>query len=323
MKIHTFKLFVGIRFSENLNDREWKNVYNEIENLSNYYQITYNESVLVEKVKFTFAKSKKDILQVKDSFHFLRTDNILIIEFKSSIKVFQDHKLYFISILEKRFRDLIIGISIAKKGGIDSAEGPILFVNNKLEAKLESSIHSIGFGAEKAHKIKWPKLKILDLRTTLNWLYKYQSQTDSHSTDKIGRALNAYSHLFSNSGEFDDGSSLFWTMLGLEAIYTSETENVMNQVNLKTQVLLGYRKEFKKSIKEMYSYRSSFVHGSLNIPNKLILHEQSERDLKHWNNFYENLNLAIGVLIGTFQKMILKNLTQLDFDFAYKLKISK
>lgn len=323
MKVYKFKIFIGIRFSENFTDRERKNVYDEIEDLSSYYQLTFNECILVEKVKFSFAKSEKETKKVDGYFDWVNSDEILIVEFESDGKTFNDNNLYYESFIEKRIRDLILGISIAKKGGVDYGQNPILFIDNKLISTLGSSIHSIGLCAEKANKIKWPKLKMLDLKTTLTWLNKYQSQMDSLSNNKVGRALNAYSHLFSDNGEINEGSSLFWAMLGIEALYTSETENVMSQVNLKTQVLLGYRKEFKKSVKEMYAYRSSFVHGSLDITNKFILHDHSERDYTHWENYYENEHLAIAVLIATFQKMILKNLIELDFDFEYKLRTDR
>lgn len=323
MKIHKFKIFVGIRFSVNLSTREMKNVYDEIENLSNYFQFTFNGNVLVDKVKFAFAKSENDIKQVKGYFDWLRSDQILIIEFENDGKTFHDHKLSYGYFIEKRIRDLILGISIAKKGGIDYGQNAILFIDNKKQTILGSSIHSVGLCAEKAKKIKWPTLKMLDLKTTLTWLNIFQAQMDSLSNTKIGRAINAYSHLFSDNGEVNAGSSLFWTMLGIEALYTSETENVISQVNLKSQVLLGYRKDFKKSVKEMYAYRSSFVHGSTDITNKFVLHDYGERDYKHWDNYYENEQLAIAVLMATFQKMISKNLLDLEFDFEYKLKKSK
>lgn len=203
MKVHKFKIFIGVRFSENLSNREWKNVYDEIENLSNYYQFTYNENVLVDNVRFTFAKSKKDIKQVDGHFDWLRSDKILIIEFESDGKSFSDNRLFFDSFIEKRLRDLILAISIAKKGGVDYGQSSIFFVDNKMQSTLGSSIHSVGLGVEKAKKINWPKLKMLDLRKTLVWLNNYQAQTDSLSNNKIGRALNAYSHLFSDSGELN------------------------------------------------------------------------------------------------------------------------
>jgi len=314
---------MGVRFSDNLTNKEWENTYQEIEELSNYYQFTYENNVIVDKLKFVFAKTKKDIAQVKNRFDWLRSDRILIIEFSIDTKTLTDNNLILKFFIEKRLRDLIVGISIAKKGGIDYGQNPILFIDGKVYSSLASSIHSIGYGVEHAAKIKWPKIRMLDLRTTLTWLNKYQSQMDSLSSDKIGRAINAYSNLFTDIGDNSYSSTLFWTMLGLEALFSAGSDNVLNQVNLKSQVLLGKRKEFKKSFSEMYGYRSKFVHGALDINNKMVLHDRGERVNTHWINYYENEHLAIAIIIATFQKLIMKNLTELDFDLEYKIRATK
>lgn len=319
-KFH-FKAYLGVRFAENLTNRELKSVYSEIERLTEYYKLTFDNKVIVDKVLFFFAENPKEIEDVNKKFEWVFTDQVLIIEFESDSDNFSKNRLSVGYFVEKRIRDLVIAISIAKKGGIDIGEGARVFINGEYKAKFSSVIHNIGASIERANAIKWPKLKILDLEQTINWLNKYQNKTDSLSNDKISRALNAYSYLFKTRGGDDNASELFWAMVGIESIYAEGNANIVNQVNLKSQIFLGKRKEFKKSFNEMYDYRSRFVHGDLDFINNFVLRDNTEEVFKHWTDLGENQDLATAVLIATFQKLIVSNWTSLDFEYKV-VKIS-
>jgi len=157
-------------------------------------------------------------------------------------------------------------------------------------------------------------------KKTILWVENYQNQTDSVSDDKIGRALNAFSYMFNDrGGEGDDGTELFWIMVGLESLYAKGNKDIVTQVNSKSQFFLGQRKEFKKSFQDLYDYRSRLVHGELNFSHKFLLVDNTDKIFNHWMKLYDNQNLAVAVLVASFQKLILSNRTSLDFEMKYKI----
>lgn len=319
MKNFKFKAFVGLQFSEFLTNAEWQNTYDEIERLSEYYNFTVGDIIIVKKIKFAFAKTERSLVQVKDQFHWINTDKVLIIQFTADIDAFKANGLNIDAFIEKRICDLIIAISIAKKGAI-LVSTIKAFVNDGVFMDLSPIIHHVDLCLNYAKKIKWPKLKIIDLQKTIHWLSSFQESTDGLSKNKVGRALNAYSYLFNDVGGSDDASGLFWSMVGLEAIYAVGNANIVNQVNSKSQIFLGERKEFKKSFNEMYDYRSRFVHGDLDIVNKSVLFDLTDEVSKHWEDLGNSENLATAILVATFQKLIITDRSSVEFQYKVVAK---
>jgi len=313
-----FKAYLGLRFSEYFSNREWNNTVNEIEKLSDYYKITFREKIIVDKVSFSFSNSENDVLEVKNDFSWVTTDNILIIEFQANFERFHENKLPIDYFINKRLQDIVIAISIAKKGGVEIGHGAIVFINGKRQFEFPIFIHNIAACVQKAKEIKWPNIKIVDLEKTINWLNRFQLETDGLSSNKIGRALNAYSFLFDERGGEDNSAELFWALLGIEALYTDNSTGIINQINTKSQLFLGERKEYKKSFGQMYDFRSRFIHGDLNFSNKFILLDNTDEINKHWLSLDENENLAVAILVATFQKLILSNRDSLDFEFKIR-----
>lgn len=310
-----YKIFIGVRFAENLSDSEWDETYDEIENLSNYFQIVLNDNQVIKKIDFQFAKHPRSIFKVKNHFEWISTDKVLIVQFNVPKK----YDPYFvISVFEKRLRDLVISISIAKKGGINIGGKPIVFLENSYCCTLEPFIHSLDLAIQISTSLNWPLIKMIDLKSTINWLAQFQEETDSISNSSIGRALNAYSYLFSTRGGSDDGAYLFWTMVGIEAIFAEGSSNIMHQINLKTQTLLGKRIDNKKRFNAMYDFRSRFVHGDLDLNNKYYINDRSSEINKFWTDLFDNEHIAMSILIATFQELILRNSISLEFDYILK-----
>ncbi|HLN53647.1 MAG TPA: hypothetical protein VK212_08055 [Lentimicrobium sp.] len=261
---------------------------------------------------FKIADDEKQISQVKDfeKFNFPWCDNILIIE--GSLMCENENPGF---IIEKRIRDLFILISICKNGIVDYPAGE-LFSDKIHIHSCDSFVHSIDFVVLSAKKNKWPNLSSISIKESIMWWGNYYNSMDSISENKIGRAINAYSHLFNSSGGSDDPAKLFWALVGIEAIYVLGNSSLQEQVNKKTQIFLGERHEFKKRFSKMYDYRSRFVHGDLNFENKYFIETKKIED--HLSDFWSNRDFAISILVATFQKLIVENRHNLEFDFVIK-----
>jgi hypothetical protein len=162
--------------------------------------------------------------------------------------------------------------------------------------------------------LKWPNIELVDIEKTWNWYFKYESGIDTISSSPIERAINAFSYLFDSSSDFRFGE-IFWALVALEAIYCRGNYNLQGQLSLKTEIYLGKREEFKKSISKMYDFRSRFIHGDLNFPNKYFYDNLS----KDFNDFYgseysQAVDLAVSIIIATFQKLIIDGKYEIEFE---------
>jgi hypothetical protein len=214
--------------------------------------------------------------------------------------------------------DLLLAISIARKGGLDVGCKSPIFIDGKLRWFVDPIIHKIDRAHLRAKELKWPKIDNLPLQKTLDWLDSLQNELDAISTSKISRALNAYSYLFKRGGGEGTAAELFWALVGLEAIYVEGNTSLQAQVNLKSQKLLGERRENKKAFNEMYDFRSRFIHGDLNFINRYSIIENTEEYTKHIFSVDDNERLAVAILIATFQKLIKNNWYKLEFEYRVK-----
>jgi hypothetical protein len=106
-----------------------------------------------------------------------------------------------------------------------------------------------------------------------------------------------------------------WALLGIEAVYVVGEEGITQQIHEKTQIYLGEKSNFKKSIKSMYNFRSKFIHGELEIPSYFRHHHSSNEHEKYDKEITEATQLAVGILTATLQKLIIQDKKTLTFKY--------
>ncbi len=220
-------------------------------------------------------------------------------------------------LLLQRICNSIIVFNIAKPGLFHTGKG-VLFKNGVKIHTIDRIFHRIELAMERNKEIKWPKIELLDLKQVWNWYFSNEKGIDELSTNPLERSLNAFSYLFNSSIDFRF-DEIFWALVALEALYCKGIYNLQGQLSEKTEIYLGKREEFKKEVSRMYDFRSKFVHGVLNIPNRFLYDDLSDNFYKFQGIEYSNaVDLAITILIATFQKLIKTN--KFDIDFELKLK---
>ncbi len=127
----------------------------------------------------------------------------------------------------------------------------------------------------------------------------------------MSRAFNAFSYLY----EAGDITKLFWTMVGLEAIYVKGKEGISEQIKNKGQLFLGEIEEFKNQLSKMYGFRSSFVHGDKNFPSYFHVADGLDSYEKFSKELHETLLVAESMLIATLQKMAKEEISELKFRY--------
>lgn len=228
-------------------------------------------------------------------------------------------------ITESYVKLLLIYLNLAKPGAFNSGEGVVIesfkYGDNEKEAArgtfpiLANTIdQSLGL----IEKYKWPPIELLSISVTLNWLSKHWAALNTMPNTRVERALNAFSYLFHDSLCDNSPSDLFFSLVGIEALFVEGKDSVQKQVDIKSQLLLGKRTNFKKIFNELYDFRSRYIHGQLRFMNKYVLRDGDDDVMEHMFNTYDHSYFAMLILISAIQKHI--SLDKGEFEFEYVMK---
>lgn len=301
--INDFKNFKNTDSIKLLLD-EYEEKYQQFEQIN--FDVIYSSNF--EKKEDEYIKS---LSQKHSFFHIEYIEEFLIIDitFKSNSRENDDFSEITIEFLLSRLA-LILNLTYATK--IDFLHGVIYSNENKYIGKTNIILSSLDFAYYEQIKIKWPKVIGLELKDTLNWYILNNLHTDVNSKNKLQRAINSFSYQFSSLHE-KDTSVLFWTMLGIEALLAEGNSNIINQIKVKSTIILGEPMEYKKKLDKLYNYRSRFVHGDINFPPKFSSDYDNFED-----EYYQYLSLATSILLALIRTLIKQNKS--EFLFEYQLK---
>lgn len=220
----------------------------------------------------------------------------------------------YISLVAGEFKlqltNFLLFLQIAKPGALRTREGYLL-VNNEYYESYDSiiSIHQEIYSEIK--RLGWPKFRNLKYQEVINWYKQFNLSFDKIANTKAEIALNAFSYLFEYRS--DTTLDLFWSLIGIEALFCSGKEGKAEQIFEKTQVVLGPIKDFKKRVKDMYNFRSRLIHGDLFIPSA-ISKNFSLKDIEGYNdNFYDATIISVAILTATLQELVYLGKDNLSF----------
>ncbi|WP_342426711.1 hypothetical protein [Paenibacillus sp. FSL L8-0158] len=217
---------------------------------------------------------------------------------------------YFI----KRLYDFIITINISRVGSFQVDEG-LIYIEDQFYNRTKILINGFEEAYIFTQKTKWPTLEHLDIVEVWEWITKKVGFLDGIGGTAVERALTALTYLFGDVNESNEGMDLFYTMIGLEALYSSSNNGIKEQLVEKSQVFLGVQNEYKKLFKSMYDYRSKFIHGGLNFPGKFNYFDGTEEFSSFMKENHSVTLMAQSVLIATLQQLSKRNMNELTFKY--------
>lgn len=301
------------------------NAISELLGLSGKLEVTL-ESVQKCKISISILEDYKSLASRLKTTSTALLFEICVPDNSSSISIeikehdlitSSDKKVIYGSMVADQFRHSIyrflILTQIAKPGTLKLREGDIL-VDNKLDHFFYpfNSLHRLTLDQNK--KFKWPSYVEIKFIDAWNWYLQNSFSIQGQGKSKAERAINAFTYLFKDYlGNTE--SDLFWSLIGIEALYCMGTEGLSEQIYIKSQIVLGEITDYKKRLKQMYDFRSRLVHGDLDIPPKHFDSEDVE-----YNNFHQKLIdsaiLAVAILTATLQRMIIDNKKELEFKYT-------
>lgn len=317
------EIFVPLMDTEVYNLDE---IINELCSLSGKFQIRFENKVFaylqIEKIENSSIEAKKIFKSSKKLKYkyILKFSSEYPLINKSFIKDFGSFN-YF---TENYVRHLIIYSNIAVPGAFDTRDGVIIsktivglaveIEKKEFNMLCNNLLHSI-FVAE---KYKWPQIQKLAIPETLDFLHGHWSAFENLPVNRLQRALNAFSYLFHDNLGDNHHIDLFYSLIGIEALYVDGHDSVQKQVDKKSQILLGSRGEFKKVFNELYDFRSRYIHGQLNFLNRYYVNDIGEEVGKHQMKSYGNSSFAMALLVASIQKQIQLKKGELEFDIILK-----
>lgn len=172
---------------------------------------------------------------------------------------------------------------------------------------------------EFARKLGWPKEILVSFEQALEWLTPFFDKDPTFSTCKTSRALAAFSQIATKSKTSSD-LDIFWAMMGLESLFCDSTEGLKKQLFDKASVIFGPLETNKKRIRKLYDFRSSFIHGTTNLPYAFTDDHDNDSIRKYSDDLSESESIAFLLLVATLQFLVKENIQELNFEYKISEK---
>lgn len=220
----------------------------------------------------------------------------------------------------ERFAGVVASIFVASqiaRPGVLRTHDLELWVDGRFLEKADGVSGFWGEIVEFAGKKSWPKIETLPTKDVWRWMCSFDPLAGNLGKTAVARALNAATYLLARkAGEGNDLIDLMWSMVGLESLYGRGTADLTYQLVEKTKVLLGQSDGFEKSVKEMYRFRSLFIHGKAPFPGALFTWDGMPEYDRYADESSDAAFLASAVLIASLQQLVKRNWKAISFSFV-------
>lgn len=292
----------------------WGSLYNPPSEILN---------VLVEDIKAFHPKVP--IQYIFSDFHFSVDEDLKYINVKTEIdknEMFDgeepdagwEHLLD--ETITRRLNDLLFTMNLAYPGVFHIFKSWLCRDGRPLQEPFSYAVDISSFIYEKC---KWLKFEKLTIQQCWDWIMSKTNFLSYISRTSIDRALHALSY----ESVANDNMYIFYTLLGIEAIYndgSNREDSIMEQIRRKSQSLLGeLPANAIKSLNEMYRMRSKLVHGSANICKCWWSEDYEETEFDKLCEDRDYMVTATGLLIATIHKFIKANANSLVETITIKL----
>lgn len=216
-------------------------------------------------------------------------------------------------VLRKALFEIVLTSNLARPGVL-MPEGGAIFCDGVERLAIPRWLNPVAEAIEVTHHVNWPNVKTLPFSMVWKWLRNVPGFRDGIATTELGRGLAAFSYLF---GDSIDGAHPFrhglWAILGLEAVYGEGTELITRLLVERTNAFLGAQTSHKKALKEMYSFRSTFLHGDMDFPFSHCRYDVADLIERFYDHATKPEAMAVRVLTATLQKMAEERRYELTF----------
>ena len=192
------------------------------------------------------------------------------------------------------------------------------YINDEHYNSSSKPLSSLLISVTEANRDEWPKINIISINKTWNWLKQRNGFIKGMATNSIERALCALTYIY-DCYSYED---LFYSMIGIESIYVRSKEGILQQIKEKSKALFREPKDYMKRLKHMYNVRSRFIHRELNFPPRYC--PEGNGNTQEFSQFadkeyFDSLNMAQALLIASIQQFVLTDTEEIKFELKVKI----
>lgn len=166
--------------------------------------------------------------------------------------------------LENSLYDIFIVANLALPGAADLSNVRVEQVGPHPRERLGLSAYYLDPYFK--NQVVWPELKTLDIEVVDRWYGKVRPSVGQVPESPVEQALFALLHVCRSTGRPED---IVWLFYGFESLFQTRVgENftaLLDRIALVLDAGLDERKVLKTKLRALYDYRSSFVHGGLQV----------------------------------------------------------
>jgi hypothetical protein len=248
-------------------------------------------------------------VDVPDKLQRVDTDHSDLSEHHRSLIVVNLYEYKFMD----RIGDLVLACNLAKPGLLHF-DRIYVYLGGRHRRTTSGFTGVVGEATDYARQLGWPPILDLPIPRVWDWLNALPRFSTGMASGRVGRAVSALSFLMRPDLELSP-SDLVWALLGLEALYCSGAQGKQSQLIEKSSLLLGPNTTNASKFREMYEYRSRFLHGNFDFPRAYIdMNDDAAGEFR--GDAYECWSLASCLLIATLQEMVNRDLNELNFRYA-------
>lgn len=217
---------------------------------------------------------------------------------------------------KQQIQNFAIAVNISYPGLLEISNIK-MYVNNEHYFSSKQILSDLLVSVTEARRDNWPEINVIDINKTWKWLKQRTGFINGMSTNAIERALTAFTYIY-DCHSYED---LFYTMIGIEAIYVRNKEGILQQIKEKTRAIFGEPADYMKRLKHMYNIRSRFIHGELNFPTRYCTDSDTVEFIKFSDEeYFDSKNLAQAILVASIQQFVIRDTEEIEFELKVKEK---
>lgn len=210
----------------------------------------------------------------------------------------------------KILNDIVVAANVANPGSVTSLDGQVTVGNCSATPVLPLSAASVRDAALTSERTGWPRIVSLRFGQVWEWVQRQPGFHAGFSDDPTSRALIALTNVMAST----DLMQLFWSLVGIEALFVGGSGNIRQKLRRNTEALLGPRRKFGEVIDRMYSIRSELIHGAADIPTPMMANPFKPGVEEYFEGLYETVAVAVSVLVAALQDMARRDWDVMSFD---------
>lgn len=217
-----------------------------------------------------------------------------------------EHEWYPGFFVESYLYDLFVILNLALPGSADFLNVGVEPASLGQRERLELSAYY--FEREFRKREHWPTLRTIDPQAVAAWYYSVRTGFGQVPDTPVERAVFAMLHVCRSNGRPED---LVWLFYAFEALFQTRVGENYSALLERLQLLLKpgdeQEKKLRKSLRAMYDYRSSFVHGGLQIIHPMHREPMDDRIDDQYSTIVELSLFGTRLLVASLQRYIEEN----------------